>query len=258
MAVFCENQGFLKGEVIVQLPCLSIVFGRFLANYLWCEFSPSGFVGAHPVGRSLLISASAKCLAQNLGGSKNAGRRCFRTDLPDCFPCTGKGWPSFLDDAWKPRMKDLWVTTPKFNSEFTPEKQWLEDYTFLFGKVKKFRGELLNFGRVYHRFRLRWTKGSLDGVRNFSCSRVAKVVRGVPIYKCWQLETLNFGRRFGFQFFFSNEFGLQIVFGHDVFCVDILKSCCNTWTSSDNMLRSANLRQQSRLPLSNKKYIYMY
>ena len=35
----------------------------------------------------------------------------------------------------------------KFNSKFSPEKWWLEDF-FPIGKVTFLRGELLNFGRV--------------------------------------------------------------------------------------------------------------
>ena len=38
-------------------------------------------------------------------------------------------------------------TPPKFNSEFTPEKWWLEDDPFLLG-FGNFSRAMLNFGRV--------------------------------------------------------------------------------------------------------------
>jgi len=37
------------------------------------------------------------------------------------------------------------ATPPKFNSQFTPEKWWLEDDLFLLGIRKLFRGGLLKF-----------------------------------------------------------------------------------------------------------------
>ena len=56
--------------------------------------------------------------------------------------------------SWKIQISfwRLWglcsgATPPKFNSEFSPEKWWLEDKNVLLGR-ELFRGELLNFRRV--------------------------------------------------------------------------------------------------------------
>ena len=166
--------------------------------FIW---GPSGFVGAHPVGRSL---------AQNLGVSQKC-RQTLLSHRPSWLlslhwervtELFGRCVETQDERICESQPRSLTASLPRKNSGWkTILSYWVS--------VKKIRGELLNFGRVYHRFRLRWTKGSLDGVRNFSCSRVAKVVRGLPIYKCWQLETLNFGRRFGFQFFFPMNLGYK-------------------------------------------------
>ena len=95
-----------------------------------------------------------------VGISRNKMHRCGMAFLRHDFPCIFRHRLSKVDSklhiqdgevlVFFPQKKRCWfLTLPKFNSEFTPEKLPKPNRNVVVFQPPFFRGELLNFGGVF-------------------------------------------------------------------------------------------------------------